>query len=689
MDETKISEEVLGINKNGFFDKECRKMKNRLDAIRNYLRKIEKFPHKAGVVPLNTREDHSILFKKYKQLIKEKKAKYRQKWFEGIDNSKKLGQYNNKLKATGVPNGDIPLFEHDTGEQMTPEETINKVACDLFPGCIDEKEYKPIGDARRIAAAEKAAVDLNDPRAAFITVESVKKSLKSFGRYKGSGSDELKPVILQKLGENALTYLVAIYRASYLLNYVPQKWLEVKIVFLTKPNKTNLQKSNAFRPISLMQFFWKGFEKLLQYENKKHSGSRHYRQHGFRQKYSTESALTVAAEIIEHSLIKHEFCLATCLDLTNCFGTLPFAPVIAKMRKLGCKDDFIGVLKDFMENRKMNIAYKGVNLTKYCTIGQGQGSCISPWAFSIICDEILEELDEIWDNDLAEGSKFYFNAFADDLILFSTGTDLGQIYRLKQKALKACQSWASKNGLKFEPTKSTTCLHTRKQKYQKEDINEFIASVSLKITLYEKEILKVDSYKYLGVIFDEQLNYSKHLEVKINEAKRTIGKVWSDFSKLKGMSPRFCLYLWTTCIRPKLTYGCFLWAKVTQWESYIKKLNYIQRYALRTMGHFRQKMPGCILEALTGTLPLYLYVQAIAMCTLIRTRGHEVFKSEEMRTLQPKLRGHRSFIIDKMAEYGLSDYNLLEVDLDAMQKQYRFDKKFEVDNAAQGSLFAK
>ena len=64
------------------------------------------------------------------------------------------------------------------------------------------------------------------------------------------------------------------------------------------------------------------------------------------------------------------------------------------MKQIGCKDEFIGVLKDFMENRRMNIAYKGVNLTKYCTIGQGQGSCISPWAFSIICDEILLELQE-------------------------------------------------------------------------------------------------------------------------------------------------------------------------------------------------------------------------------------------------------------------------------------------------------
>ena len=102
-----------------------------------------------------------------------------------------------------------------------------------------------------------------------------------------------------------MLWIVAIYRACYLLGYVPEKWLEVKVVYLTKPNKSDLKKSNAFRPISLMQFFWKGLEKLLQYHNKMtcDKPARNYKQHGFREKYSTESALTVAAQIIEHSLI--------------------------------------------------------------------------------------------------------------------------------------------------------------------------------------------------------------------------------------------------------------------------------------------------------------------------------------------------------------------------------------------------
>ena len=58
---------------------------------------------------------------------------------------------------------------------------INKVTCDLFPGCIDEVDYEPTKKVRDEANMSKKAVDINDPAASFITVESVTTAFKSFG----------------------------------------------------------------------------------------------------------------------------------------------------------------------------------------------------------------------------------------------------------------------------------------------------------------------------------------------------------------------------------------------------------------------------------------------------------------------------------------------------------------------------
>ena len=128
--------------------------------------------------------------------------------------------------------------------------------------------------------------------------------------------------------------------------------------------------------------------------------------------------------------------------------------------------------------------------------------------------------------------------------------------------------------------------HTRRHKYD---------LTGLQVNLYDQPLKMVPTYKYLGITFDEKLSFAPHLETKFNEAKRSIAEIWTHFSKLNGIKPQFCLLLWKTCIRPRLTYGCFLWAKVTRLQSYIAKLNYIQRYALRTMGWFRKNMAGSIL----------------------------------------------------------------------------------------------
>ena len=65
--------------------------------------------------------------------------------------------------------------------------------------------------------------------------------------------------------------------------------------------------------------------------------------------------------------------------------------------------------------------------------------------------------------------------------------------------------------------------------------------------------------------------------------------------------------------------------------------------------------------------------------TFVRCRGHEVFKDSEMKTKQPRLIGNRQHITEIISEYGLDDYNLKDLEIDNMQKVYRFNKKFRVD----------
>ena len=59
--------------------------------------------------------------------------------------------------------------------------------------------------------------------ASFITIMKIREAIKTFGDYKASGVDELKPCVFKQLGNNAIHWLATMYRASYLLGYAPQQ----------------------------------------------------------------------------------------------------------------------------------------------------------------------------------------------------------------------------------------------------------------------------------------------------------------------------------------------------------------------------------------------------------------------------------------------------------------------------------
>ena len=85
------------------------------------------------------------------------------------------------------------------------------------------------------------------------------------------------------------------------------------------------------------------------------------------------------------------------------------------------------------------------------------------------------------------------------------------------------------------------------------------------------------------------------------------------------------------------------------------------------------------MECVTNCMPLPLYVDATAITTFVRCRGHEVFPEGELETRQPRLIGHRQYISNLITKFSLNDFNLKEVEIDSMQKVYRFNKKFVVD----------
>jgi hypothetical protein len=95
--------------------------------------------------------------------------------------------------------------------------------------------------------------------------------------------------------------------------------------------------------------------------------------------------------------------------------------------------------------------------------------------------------------------------------------------------------------------------------------------------LFDTELTLNNQVKYLGVILDSKLNWKFHIDNRIRKTsivywqdRRAIGKTW-------GLKPKVMYWIYTSVIRPMLTYAALVWWKRTHLTTVKKQFDLIQR----------------------------------------------------------------------------------------------------------------
>ena len=93
-------------------------------------------------------------------------------------------------------------------------------------------------------------------------------------------------------------------------------------------------------------------------------------------------------------------------------------------------------------------------------------------------------------------------------------------------------------------------MHFRPQRHR---ITEF------QFTIGQTPLEMVNTYKYLGVIFDEHLKYSAHCDAISKGAGRALGGIISKFYNMKEFGFKSYEKLYYNCVVPILNYGASTW----------------------------------------------------------------------------------------------------------------------------------
>ena len=532
--------------------------------------------------------------KKYKKtLIKAKRTSWR-KFITEVNSASETAKVNKIMRKSGGPTPELGLVMKDGQMTENKQETLEAMLAEHFPG---SEPWQPQRD--QIETEGNLT-----PRPKWLSVKRFRAAVKGFKNGKTPGPDEFRAECLKKLQIETIEYILDLFHASVQLNYVPEAWREVKVIFIPKPGKTDYTNKRSFRPISLMSVMFKTLERLILWhieeENLKQNPI-HKLQFGFRKGRSTEHALSKAVNIIEKGINQRQYVLGAFCDIAGAFDNVKMDSIIKMMEKRGINKDIIKWYSHFLKERKvvstLGQAIAAIKPGK----GTPQGGVLSAIiSWNLIFDDLLRRFDR---------SPITMIAFADDGTLLITGPVLEALYDGMQDAIKKATDWGEEHGLKFCPKKTSTVLFTRRK-----------TPPLPKIFMYGEEVPNEKTVKLLGVTLDSKMSWNTHIDNKIKQCKKALMQTLPIMRHTWSPKPKYTRWLYKDVILPILLYGCHLWAHKTENAQIMSKLNRLQRLGLYGITNVRKSTPTAAMEVLYDIAPLHLAIRERTLNTIRRLR---------------------------------------------------------------------
>ena len=349
--------------------------------------------------------------------------------------------------------------------------------------------------------------------------------------------------------QNQIERVTKMYNGSLTLFTFPMKWKQATIVPLAKI--TNPQTVSDMRPISLLPLPGKILEIMVSKRLKHYLEENNIlcrKQHGFRKKRSTLSAIVEFLHDVYRNLNENKDTYIVYLDLKKAFDTVSHDILLNKLNTSGIDQHTIKWFRSYLGNRKQRVIIQN-KCSEELTISFGvpQGSVLGPTLFTLYI------------NDMVTYVNSKINLYADDTVVY--GTELNII----QSDLNRIHSWCNANLL---------TINCKKSQWMKTNIIcKQHDNVSFKLGNTELEY--VTDYKYLGMTVDSSLSFQSYRESIINRVNLKINY----FKKIRMyLTQDAALLIYKCTILPILEYVDFVYDFSIKYVN--KKLQTIQNTGL-------------------------------------------------------------------------------------------------------------
>ena len=247
------------------------------------------------------------------------------------------------------------------------------------------------------------------------------------------------------------------------------------------------------------------------------------------------------------------------LDFRKAFDLVSHRHLIYKMGKYGITQQVQNWVKSFLSQRTQRVVIRGTP-SESCDVSSGvpQGSVLGPILFLIFINDLpLEVISPL-------------SLFADDSKIFTRiVSEKNKNCRetcgreILQKDLDSIKEWAVKWRMEFNVDKCKVMhLGNKNPKH-----TYTMGGENLAVTTEEKD---------LGVIFDEKLEFGKHIKVIVSRANRMLGMIRRGFTCL---DQEIFKLLYPVLVRPLLEYCVQVWSPHLKMD--IDLIEKVQKRAVR------------------------------------------------------------------------------------------------------------
>ena len=315
-----------------------------------------------------------------------------------------------------------------------------------------------------------------------------------------------------------------------------------------------------YRPISLLSTFSKIYEKIMHcrvLSFLESNNSLHEMQYGFRPGRSCEHALLTAQNAIQNALTRKQVTLLLLIDFSKAFDLVDHKILLGKLKHYGIRGPAYTWFESYLENRQQFVTINGKDSsTSPLTYGVPQGSILGPLLFIIYINDLP---------GISNLAKFIL--YADDANIIITGSCHEEVYSKARELSNELVHWVNINGLSLNLKKTIYMTFGGTRKTSNE-----------RFFIGDTEIEHKTETRFLGVIIDDKLTWSKH----ISAIKARMSRYFGIMFKLKRwlpLGPR--MQIFHSFVQSHINYCSLVWGFAA--KSHIDALFSKQKTGIRAV----------------------------------------------------------------------------------------------------------